>query len=214
MTNGKILLLNEIKIAPNDLNKTIDIWMTHFLDNNNDERCLYLSGDDILEVTVCNDDSSLNNCIHDSLLLNLENKLVGSLLSDWKRQIIKLIDVVKPQIKLLPNTPYLQLRHIEVPLSQYQKYIEWRRKTIFAYVKNNAKVESFQAYHSILSTEPGVTFFSGFSCNEAEYLSSFNTEEYQQIIKEAGNQYICGGEKSLYTKIYQNLLNTSLGNQK
>lgn len=123
--------------------------------------------------------------------------------SDWRRHVLEIVEPVKAQASLLPNTAYIQLRHIEVPLSVYQNYISWRKQTIFEHVRKQDLISSFMAYHSLLSTEPGVMFLAGFNCLEQDYVACFNNPHYQNIIKEAGQQYIAGGEKGLYTHIYQ-----------
>jgi hypothetical protein len=199
----KLLFLNEIRVEKETVHKIIEKWHLIADKNLKNSYCLYVSESDVLEISSQNKGFDWEKAIKDSPLLSLEEKLKHSLLSDWKRQILTLKDTVKPQNCELPITPFIQLRHIEVPLKVYNDYTSWRKRTIFEYIKENSKVDSFLAYHSLLSTEPGVTFFSGFSCETKDYLDSFNTPEYQKIVKEAGSQFICGGEKSLYTKIYR-----------
>src|SRR3989338_9074015 len=200
MTNpAKNLVLSEIKIEAEKVKQVVDLWHSLNEKSANANRCLYVSENDVLEISILNKELSLDKCFHDSPLYEVGEKFRSSLLSDWKRQALTLIDIVKPQSHQLPATPFLQLRHIEVPLRVYNDYIQWRKETIFESVKANENVDSFLAYHSVFSAEPGVTFLSGFSCNSEDYLKGFNTPAYQKIVKDAGNKYICGGEKSLYT---------------
>ncbi|MGW7342673.1 hypothetical protein [Streptomyces sp. NPDC054854] len=62
------------------------------------------------------------------------------------------------------------------------------------------EVEVFEAYHSVLSTEPGVMFVSGFSCDPAEYTAVFTSPRYQEIVRQAGDRFIAVGERGLYTR--------------
>ena len=128
-----------------------------------------------------------------------------NLASDIQRQVLRLKNIVKPQESILPESKYLQLRHIEVPLHILEEYHMWRDQTIFSHVVKQSEIESFLAYHSIISTEPGVMFLSGFSCKIDDYLSGFKKPEYIDIVKQAGEKYIFGGQAGLYTKIYKRL---------
>ncbi|MDF2690771.1 MAG: hypothetical protein K0S29_626 [Gammaproteobacteria bacterium] len=130
------------------------------------------------------------------------NEINPLLMSDWRRQVLELKETVKAQNQPLPNTASIQLRYIEVPLRVYEDYLSWRRQTIFEHVKKEADIKSFCAYHSLLSTQPGVMFISGFDCDEQQYLSGFSKASYQEIVKQAGQKYIAGGERGLYTTIY------------
>jgi hypothetical protein len=68
---------------------------------------------------------------------------------------------------------------------------------------NQSVISSFVAYHSLISTEPGIMFLSCFDDNISEYQAGFESPEYKQIIKEAGTNFIAGGERGLYTTIYE-----------
>jgi len=105
--------------------------------------------------------------------------------------------------QLIPKTKYMQLRSIEVPLSDIDSYLEWRKRRIFEFVKRNDKVTSFLAFHSVFSTVPGVLFVTEFEGNPDEYRASFLTDEYKQIIKEAGHDHIKSGEQGLQTFEYE-----------
>lgn len=113
--------------------------------------------------------------------------------SDFRQEIVGLVEEVCPRDTLVPITPFMQLRHIEVPLSGIEPYLEWRQRRIFDYVKRNDKVHSFLAFHSVFSTTPGVLFVVEFTDNPVEYRNSFLTSEYQAIIEEAGHAHIKGG---------------------
>ncbi|MHC1685282.1 MAG: hypothetical protein AB6733_20480 [Clostridiaceae bacterium] len=113
--------------------------------------------------------------------------------SDIHQDIHGFVDAVLPRENYVPQTKYMQLRQIEVPLSGIDEYLEWRKGTIFKYVQKNDKVTSFLAFHSVLSSTPGVLFVTEFEGNPDEYRNSFLTPEYQVIIKEAGHDHIKGG---------------------
>ena len=113
--------------------------------------------------------------------------------SDIHQGIYGLVDVVKSRSTFIPATKYIQLRTIEVPLSDIDTYLEWRKNRIYKYVEKNNKVESFLSFNSVLATEPGVLFVSAFDGDPDEYRDSFLTDEYKEIIKEAGHDHIKGG---------------------
>jgi len=123
--------------------------------------------------------------------------------SDFRRQIVTFVEAPKDTVDALPVTPYIQLRHVEVPPGNFADYLAWRERTIFDVVRSAPQVEVFLAYHSALSTEPGVMFVSGFSGSIDDYNAVFNSPRYQQIVREAGNQFITGGSNGLYTRIYR-----------
>ena len=123
--------------------------------------------------------------------------------SDFHQSIVGLVEDVIRRKQLIPKTKYMQLRSIEVPLSDIDSYLEWRKRRIFEFVKRNEKVTSFLAFHSVFSTVPGVLFVTEFEGNPDEYRASFLTDEYKQIIKEAGHDHIKSGEQGLQTFEYE-----------
>ena len=132
-------------------------------------------------------------------------QLSPHLASDFRRQVLEFVEAPKDCMEPLPATPWLQLRHVEVPPAAHGDYLAWRERTIFDVVLNASEVEVFLAYHSVISTEPGVMFLSGFSLDMQAYGAVFSSPRYQQIIREAGAQFITGGNKGLYTKIYRRI---------
>jgi len=130
--------------------------------------------------------------------------LIGvHLAGDFQRQLLRFVEAPKNTLGDLPATPYIQLRHVEVRPPVYSDYLAWRERTIFNVVRNAPEVEVFLAYHSVVSSEPGVMFLSGFSCPVETYTGVFSSDHYKDIVAQAGNQYITGGERGLYTKIYR-----------
>lgn len=99
--------------------------------------------------------------------------------SDFHQSIVGLVEDVIRRKQLIPKTKYMQLRSIEVPLSDIDSYLEWRKRRIFEFVKRNDKVTSFLAFHSVFSTVPGVLFVTEFEGNPDEYRASFLTDEYK-----------------------------------
>jgi len=124
---------------------------------------------------------------------NFVNAIAEYTISDIHQDIHGFVDTVLPRENYVPQTKYMQLRQIEVPLSGIDDYLEWRKRTIFKYVQKNDKVTSFLAFHSVLSSTPGVLFVTEFEGDPDEYRNSFLTPEYQVIIKEAGHDHIKGG---------------------
>lgn len=132
-------------------------------------------------------------------------KVSGDLSGDVNREILVYVEAAKASENFTPKTKYVQLRHIEVKPSLMQEYLNWRQDTIFQVVKESPEVEEFTAYHSLVSTTPGVMFVSGFSEDPEKYQAVFTSPRYQDIVKQAGQKFICGGADGLYTKTYLNL---------
>lgn len=126
----------------------------------------------------------------------------GYLTGDVRRELLRYVEAPKDIDAPLPQTDYLQLRHIEVPPQRMQAYRQWREATIFEVVRAHDEVEAFLAYHSLISGQPGVMFLAGFSGDPLAYQQVFSSARYQTIVREAGNSYIAGGREGLYTRIY------------
>ncbi len=120
---------------------------------------------------------------------------------DLRRQVLEFVEAPKPAADQLPDTPYIQLRHVEVKPPVYEEYLEWRKGTIFAEVAKSERIETFLAYHSLVSTEPGVMFVAGFSCEPDEYLPTFASERYAEIARQAHPRFVT--DQGLYTRIYR-----------
>lgn len=122
--------------------------------------------------------------------------------ADVKRELLTYVEAPKQCLSALPETDYVQLRHVEVPPPRSDAYRKWRTETIFQVVQSNALVEVFLAYHSLISGQPGVMFISGFSGDVNSYKSIFESDQYREIVRQAGDDYITGGTDGLYTRIY------------
>jgi hypothetical protein len=129
--------------------------------------------------------------------------LAGLVVGDVRRQVLRFVEAPKPAPAgaALPDTPYVQLRHVEVKPPVHEEYLAWRDGTIFDVVRTTEQVETFLAYHSLLSTEPGVMFVSGFSCAPEEYLPAFSSERYGEIARHAHARFVT--EEGLYTRLYR-----------
>ena len=121
---------------------------------------------------------------------------------DVRRELLMFVEAPKPCGTPLPDTPYIQLRHVEVPPNRMVAYRDWREKTIFDVVRSASAIEVFLAYHSIVSSQPGVMFLSGFSGSTEDYLDVFGSPRYTEIVRQAGTSYITGGEGGLYTRLF------------
>ena len=123
---------------------------------------------------------------------------------DIKRELLTFVESPIDNPLDLPDSKYIQLRHVEVPAHNYCKYRQWRDETIFNVVRENKdKIESFEAFHSLISGQPGVMFISSFNVDKDIYTKSFTDENYKEIVNQAGDSYITGGNDGLYTRIYR-----------
>ncbi len=85
--------------------------------------------------------------------------------ADIRRELLKFVESPFDNKKDLPETKYIQLRHVEVPAHNYQKYRQWRDETIFNVVrdnKDNLRI-IFQYRHwcrSVCQCLDGIRFFN------------------------------------------------------
>lgn len=163
-----------------------------------------LDGDELIEFISLN---SLNE------LTDYENRFALAfsdyacyLRGDIKRELLRYVESPIKARTAIPQTNYVQLRHVEVLPSAYQAYLKWRNETIFEVVRNNSNtIDSFDAYHSLISQVPGVMFIACFNGSIEEYMEPFTNDHYKNIITQAGDSYIKGGNEGLYTKVYKKL---------
>lgn len=130
--------------------------------------------------------------------------LAPELSADVHRQVVEFVEAPKNTDEALPTTPYVQLRRVEVRPPVLDEYRAWRDRTIFETVRAADESEVFLAYHSLLSTEPGVLFVAGFSVAPAVHNAVFKTPAYEAILTEVREKYIIaeGGEGGLHTTTY------------
>jgi hypothetical protein len=203
---SNLIVCSEVIVLNSEVKSAWDMWCKSGGDDlpkGSERRCYQLEekSNHFLELISIDKFSDL-----ESMLVNRESFVSGmasKMESDWRQQVIKHVETVKPIKGKLPDSPKLQLRYIEVPLSVKQPYLNWRENTIFDVVRQAEPIDSFLAYHTLFSTQPGVMFLSGFSGDSASYMSEvFLTPRYKQIGKEAGEQFVVGGEGGLSTRIY------------
>lgn len=186
--NEKILDLKSL-----NTNNTSEIKYYIYEDDSSKELLELRSFNDIKEISW--DEGRLESVFHD---------LASNLSGDIRRELVKFVESPINNNELLPQTKYIQLRHVEVPSNNYFEYRKWRDETIFNVVRDNKdKIESFEAFHSLISGQPGVMFISSFNGDIENYTEAFTNEKYKEIIQQAGNSYITGGNEGLYTKIYR-----------
>lgn len=200
--SATMLMITEVPATAGDLERSVAVWRAHRDAQPDGGSAIYRSLDDttLLELTaidaVCELRELRERC------RDLSSVLADSLEADIRRQLLEFVEAPKPSATAVPQTPFVQLRHVEVRPRVYDVYRDWRERTIFDIVRAASEVDVFLAYHSVVSTEPGVMFVSGFSCDPEQYAAVFASPQYQEIIRQAGSQYITGGEHGLYTKTY------------
>lgn len=208
--SARLITITELSVKPSMATEAIAAWLRHNETSDVTGRVLYrsLDGPTLMELAEVSDTfDELPTLRADWLALW---HAVGHMAeSDFSRQLLHLVEAPKPAQAPLPRTPYVQLRHIEVPPPVYREYRSWREETIFDVVRAAPEVEVFTAYHSVLSTDPGVMFVTGFSCPPDEYSAVFTSPRYQDIVRQAGQRYIAGGERGLYTRLYARITPTA-----
>lgn len=204
----KTLLITEVTPKAGSAKEVIEAWAALIPPESGvTQRAIYQSIDGEVVLELCALNSLADATTLESWWVQTWEKLGSNLASDFRRQLLTFVEAPKDTPDALPATAYVQLRHVEVPPDRYVDYRAWREQTIFDVVRTAPEVEVFLAYHTVLSTEPGVMFLSGFSGTVDDYTAVFGSHRYQQIVSEAGDQFITGGDRGLYTRIYQRMAN-------
>jgi hypothetical protein len=138
----------------------------------------------------------------DPAWIDVEQRLYPLLIADFRRQVHEQRALVKAFAPDREPPRNLRLRRIEVPPQRLDEYHAWREDTLFAFMRKTPEIDAFAAYHSVISTEPGVLFLSWFSCPTEQYLASFQTPQYQEWVKYAGARFIAGGSSALATSTW------------
>jgi hypothetical protein len=201
--SATLLILTEVGVAPGRVDEVLARWGELNEKEPLAGRTLLRStdGDTVLEITPVQDYAEL-----DALSAGwrrLWDTVSADLVTDFRRQLLEFVEAPKDTVDPLPRTRYVQLRYIEVKPTEYAAYREWREKTIFDVVRRAEQVTTFLAYHTLLSTRPGVMFVTGFDCAPEEYQKVFASAEYQEIVRQAGDRFIVGGENGLSTRVYE-----------
>lgn len=172
-------------------------------DLKDDDRTRYLSALDRREVLQLRGYDSMAALAASAELLGADSRrFADHMTGEVRRELLSYVEAPKPTPSLLPQTDYLQLRHIEVAPPRQAEYHAWRARTIFQVVQDSNAIHTFLAYQSLISGQPGVMFLSGFSGTVEEYLAVFESARYQEIVRQAGDRYITGGSNGLYTRMY------------
>lgn len=208
ISKAPYLVLIEWEIEEERLNQAIKIWTENKVSLFFEKSRLYkgLNKNTLLVLYEVSDFADIQMFLESEDFKLFVNQQSQYMKSDFRQSVVGLVEKVVNRSTFIPNTRYIQLRHIEVPLSDIDRYLEWRRKRIFEFVKKNDKVTSFLAFHSFFSSEPGVLFVVGFEENPNVFRNSFLTDEYKEIIKEAGHSHIKNGEKGLITFEYERVI--------
>lgn len=137
----------------------------------------------------------------------LWSEVASDLAGDFHRQLLEFVEAPKPTDRSLPDTPYVQLRRVEVKPPVHEQYLDWRRRTIFQVANAAEESQVFLCYHSLVSTDPGVLFVVGFSVAPKEHDAIYRTPAYEDILVQARENYIVpeGGDAGLFLESYARL---------
>lgn len=204
--SSQYIFYTKISVNESNINEAWELWKKQsdcILLDTMERRCFYQEDkiNQFIELISIESLSDVEDLIKDrySMLEPIKDLIT----SDLHQQVFSLVESVKPSTNKLPVCEKLQLRYIEVPLSVKGNYLEWREDTIFDVVRNADEVKYFQAYNTILSTQPGVMFFSEYEGDTEHYMDAvFRTNRYKEIVKDAGDKYISGGVDGLYLISY------------
>ncbi len=201
-----MIFFSEIKVINDKVDAAWSIWKNLGLDClpvNSERKCFRSESEENIFIELISI-SSLNDA---ETILSKREKFVRSMneltASDWRQQVFCHVETVVEADTVLPASDKLQMRYVEVPKSVESEYLEWRENTIYEVVKSSSRIKGFEAYHTYISTQPGVMFLSSFDGDSATYMRDiFETDRYKDIIRQAGDKYVAGGQSGLHTKIY------------
>jgi hypothetical protein len=200
--SAALLLVTELPVDPAQIDHAEKAWLGLSDLSQDHQRLLFRheDNDSLLELAVLTgwEDVAVEGATRADQWHNLAPYATG----DFRRQILELVEEPKPPVGELPDTDQIQMRYVEVKPAVYGAYRAWREETIFDVVRNAPEIESFSAYHTAISTQPGVMFVSGFNVDVDAYRAVFSSERYRGIVQAAGDNYITGGNNGLLTKIY------------
>ncbi|MDP4557191.1 hypothetical protein Q9247_05805 [Halomonas meridiana] len=196
---SQTLLISRYFVKPGQ----VDALATKLGENETSRIFASLDESEVLELRAIEDNFQLTALT--ATTRQVAHKLSEHLVGDIRRELLDFIEAPKNISTLLPTTPYIQLRHVEVKPDSMDRYRQWREETIFDVVRNADEVQVFLAYHSVISGQPGVMFVSGFSVNPESYNAVFASDRYREIVQQAGDRYITGGPEGLYTQTYRAL---------
>lgn len=198
----RLLYIGEIAVAPGSGEHLAERFLAERESDAVAPRSVYRSsgGERILELIALDGWTMLPSVL--AARDRFAASVTPSLASDWHAQLLTFVEHLTPGAERVPRSPGLELRHIEVPLAVHAEYLHWRRSTLFPPLAGRPEIDEFTAYHSLLSTRPGVTFVVGFSTDPAAYRAAYETPEYREVLRQAGQHYIAGGLDSLHTEIF------------
>ncbi|WP_354641717.1 hypothetical protein [Kitasatospora camelliae] len=199
--SANLLLVTEVNVRPEALDQAAKAWAELTAGS---PAQLYRSLEDsaLLELRPLDSLTDLA-ALHEEWQ-QLFTATAPHLAGDFRRQVQEFVEAPKDTDLALPDTAHVQLRRVEVKPPVLADYRAWRDRTIFETVRNAPESEVFLAYHSLLSTEPGVLFVAGFSGDPAVHNAVFRTPEYEAILVQARDNYIVpqGGDRGLFLKTY------------
>ncbi|WP_255955368.1 hypothetical protein [Streptomyces odontomachi] len=201
--SATLLLVTEVPVRESEADSAVKNWQEVHA-RHQDGRALYRSIDDrtLLELRPLTGDDDIAGLQDDAR--ELWDALSPLLAGDFRRHLYSFVEAPKGCASALPDTPYVQLRRVEVKPPVISEYRAWRDRTIFEVVREADESEVFLAYHSLLSSEPGVLFVAGFSVDPARHNGVYETPAYDAILAEVRQKYIIpqGGDAGLYLKTY------------
>lgn len=161
-----------------------------------------LSSPEVIEILPLPEGSSLLDLVNMAPPVG-DTEIGKMMVADVRREVLDFVEAPKDCSDPIPQTRFIQLRHVEVMPSMMSAYRKWREETIFDVVRGNDAAEIFLAYHSVISGVPGVMFVAGFDAPVETYNADFTSERYKDIVQQAGDTYITGGTDGLYTEFYE-----------
>ncbi|WP_026925294.1 hypothetical protein [Glycomyces arizonensis] len=202
--SSQLLLVTQLPVQPDAVDQTAKAWEQVNAEHGGDA-LLYRSLERpvLLEVRAANGLAELDGLR--PLWAAQWQALAPRLAGDFRRQVHEFVEAPRPTDAPFPDSPYLQLRRVEVRPPVFEDYRAWRERTIFEIVRASDASEVFLAYHSLLGADPGVLFVAGFSCEPEVHNAVYRTPAYEAILVQARENFIVtdiGGDAGLFLETY------------
>lgn len=200
---NRYLLLNYMKLEPQSADEVGGLLSLTRPTDARFPRSIYQheGGDRLLELVALPDLGALGSLLTDSAWLEIERSVRPRLTVDFRRQVHVLRHAVR-QASALPTAAALQLMRMEVTPQLSQSFQALREQTLYPHAEKSSVVESFLALDSVISTEPGVLYLTGFGCEKAKFVDEFATGSQREFVTEAASRFVIGGAAAIHSSLW------------
>jgi hypothetical protein len=203
LNQARHLLLNYMKLDANAADEVASLLTLARPTDSRLPRSIYQheAGDRLLELVALPDLGALGPLMSDPAWLEIERSVRPRLAVDFRRQVHTLRYCAR-QSSTLPTAASLQLTRMEVAPKLTQSHQALREQMLYPHAEKSSVVESFLAFDSLISTEPGVLYLTGFSCEKSRFVEEFATGRQREFLTEVALRFVIGGEAAIHSSLW------------